>query len=424
MRLSQPWMDAGATATWTWRGGTILLGRGVDALLRFGVFLATARVLAPREFSLYALLTAALATSQVVFSFGAPRTAMFLHARGLRGPLVGWLILLAAAAAFVAAAGLAALPALRRLLFPEVEAPLVFLGFAPLPFVLLCDSLSATLLSEKRERLYTGFLWARTLGSAAVLGASLLSTDRLVFLLDGRIAVNAVAAVGLFVALKARPAWQGVARLAPRALRYGLPIALGGAAGALHRRSDVLLLSALGRTPEIGAYAVAYAMAEAFWMVTDSLEAALFADLTRRDDAGAGDEALRALRLYRFAGLGAFVLGLAAGEPILWLFFRAHYPEATLLFPPALLAAVLWGTSRPCTSYLYSRGLGRHVLAAHAAGLCANVVLCLVAIPSFGARGAVAASLASYAAEVTLMTWLFRYARRRRAAPPAAGTAL
>lgn len=406
---------------WLARGVTILLGRGGDALLRFAVFLATARVLAPREFSLYALLTAALAMSQVVFAFGAPRTAMFFQARGMRRPLLAWLLLLAALGALLVLGGLAALPGLRRILFPDAPTRLILLGLAPLPFVLLCDSLSASLLSQKREGLYTGFLWSRTLGGALVLGLCLLSSDSLLFLLAGRIAVNALAAAGLLLAQRALPAWRGLPQLAPEALRYGLPVALSGAAAALHRRADVLLLSVFGRTPEIGAYAIAYAMAEAFWMVTDSLEAALFADLMRRDGAGAGAEASRALRLYRVGALGAFALGLCAGETAALLLFRDRYPEALVLFPPALAAAVFWGTSRPCTSYLYARGLGRPVLAAHLTGLVANVLLCLAVIPAFGARGAVAASLASYAVELAVVTRLFRF--HSRSVPPAGAQA-
>src|SRR5262249_55069257 len=147
---------------------------GGDALLRFGVFLATARVLAPQEFSLYALLTAALATCEFVFAFGGPRTAIFFRSRGQGRLLFGWLVLLAALGTVLVFGGLAVLPALRRTLFPDVPARLVLLGLAPLPFVLLCDSLSGTLLGDKKEGLYTAFLWSRTLGGAAVLGLSLL----------------------------------------------------------------------------------------------------------------------------------------------------------------------------------------------------------------------------------------------------------
>src|SRR6266849_5935992 len=80
-----------SSISWLGAGGSILLARGSDAALRFFLFLATARVLAPGDFSIYALLTAALATCQWTLSLGAPRVALYFHARGRRGALFAWL---------------------------------------------------------------------------------------------------------------------------------------------------------------------------------------------------------------------------------------------------------------------------------------------------------------------------------------------
>jgi O-antigen/teichoic acid export membrane protein len=398
----------GADRPWMARGATILLGRGGDAILRFGVFLATARVLAPRDFSTFALLTAALATCDMIFSLGAPRTAAFFRSRGQTRLLFGWLVLLAAFGTILVGGGLA-LPGLRQRIFPDVPAHLVFLGLAPLPFILICGSLTGTLLAEGKERLANAFLWARTLGAAAVLGASLLSSgDRLMFLFLGRIGVNAAAAGGLFVAARALPGWWGLGELVPEAVRFGLPAALSGGVVALHRRADVLLLSAFGRTTEIGSYAVAYALSEAFWVFTDSLEAALFTDLARGDSVSASELASTALRIYRSAAAVAFFLGLLGGEACVFLFFRDRYPDAPLLFPATLAAAVVLGMRKPCVSYLYARGHGRLVTTAHTTGLAFNILLCLALIPAWGARGAAAASLASYAIEAAVITRFFR----------------
>ena len=46
--------------------------------------------------------------------------------------------------------------------------------------------------------------------------------------------------------------------------------------------------------------------------------------------------------------------------------------------------------------------------AAHATGLTVNLLLCFALIPAIGARGAAAASLASYAIEVAVITRFFR----------------
>jgi O-antigen/teichoic acid export membrane protein len=396
-----------------WKGGaSILAGRIGDSLLRFGLFFATARVLTGPEFSLYALLTAALGTTQGLFAFGAPRTATYFHSRASRSALAAWLVTLAAAPSAVLLALLFAVPALRTSLFPAVPGSLVFLGLFPLPALLLADSLSAILLAERRERLYGALLWLRSGATALVLATSVLASDRLLWILAGRLVVSVVLLIPLLRALRVGRSMRGLSELAPAAFRYGLPVAGAGVLGALHRRADVFLLSALGKTPEIGAYAIAYALAEAFWTLTDSLEAALFVDLARHGEESARREARRAAKLYAAIAAAALVVGMAGGLAILRLGFSDRYPAASLLFPWLLVAAVAWGASRPFSAYLYSRGRGSTVLLSHAAGFALNAGLCVLWVPAAGALGAARATLVSYGSQALLLAIL---ARRRAA---------
>ena len=113
---------------WLRQGRSLVFARGTDAALRFGLFLATARVLAPSDYAIYALLTAALAASQWAFALGGPRVGLYFHARGVRGPLYGWLYALAAGAS-AAVIGLAVFaPPLRRAFFAHVPPGLLLLG--------------------------------------------------------------------------------------------------------------------------------------------------------------------------------------------------------------------------------------------------------------------------------------------------------
>jgi O-antigen/teichoic acid export membrane protein len=409
-----------ADAGWRRRGLTILAGRGGDSFLRLLIFPATAAVLDARSFALYALLTAALATGQAVVSLGAPRAAIYFHARGERGSLFGWLLFLGFGGGALFLSPLLVAPGLRRLFFPEVPSGWLFLGLAPLPFLLLSDSLSATLLSSGREKLYSLCLWGRTLGSGLVLASSLAVEQRLVWVLAGRLAVHGLATVVLWLASAARPDWPSVPRFAPKALRYGLRVAANGALASLHRRADVFLLSALGRTGEIGPYALAYGVAEAVWIVSDSLEAALFADLTRREHAAARSTAVRALSDYARLSLAVLAVGLVGGELLLRFLFHGRYPGAPLLFPPVLLAAVLLGVARPVSSYFYSQDRTRPLLKCQSAGLGANVLLCLLTIPHWGAMGAALSTLVSYGLVALLLLLSFRAAKRDTDPLPAA----
>jgi O-antigen/teichoic acid export membrane protein len=292
---------------------------------------------------------------------------------------------------------LAALPALRHFLFPSITPGLLVLALLPLPFLMLADSLSSLLLARRRERTYGAMLWARSAGAAVVLATSLFAGGggRLVWLLAGRIGVSILAVAGLAVILDLRATFRGVASFGRTAVRFAAPVAASGALVSLHRRADVLLLSTLGRASEIGAYAVAYTFAEAFWIVTDSLEAALFVDLARLEPREALARTRRAALLFG-AIAAAGVVGLFGGLLLIRAGFGGAYARAGALFPWVLVGALLWGASRPFSAFLYSRRLGSTVLALHAAGLALNVFLCLRWIPSQGALGAAQATLASY----------------------------
>jgi O-antigen/teichoic acid export membrane protein len=314
---------------------------------------------------------------------------------------------LGSAAVFAAAA----VPGLRGVFFPQVSTALLVLGLAPLPFSLAADSLAATLLSEGRTGIYGATLWGRNVATGLVLAASLLAPDRLTWILAGRLVVQAAAAAATAIAAHGWPRWKEVSDFAPGALRYAVPTALSDAVNAVHRRADVFLLSALGRMPEIAPYAIAYAIAEVFWLLTDSLETALFVDITRQDPAGARTSASRALRLYLLLGLAAGVAGLAAGEGLLRLFFHALAPAAAGLLPWLVGAAVAWGLSRPLSSFFASRRRLGTILSCHLAALAINVTLNLLWIPRAGATGAAKACLVSYAADSLLLILAFRLRR-------------
>ena len=403
-------LSGSGAADWWVPGGALFLARASDALLRFGLFFATARLLDPPSFSLYALITAALATCQWLLALGTPRVALYFHARGERGALYAWLYILAAAVGGVVLLAVALLPPLRGLFFRGIPDRLVLIGLMPLPFLLLAESLASSLVAARRTRAYGASLWLRNLGSALVLATALTASDRLGWVLWGRLAVSAVVAVVLVFAVRAVPDWRAVADFAPAAIRYGGPTALSSAAVALHRRGDVLLLSAFGRTPEIGAYSLAQAFAETFWVITDSLENALFVDVTRREGVRAREAATRAFRLYAWLGIAGLLSGIAAGEILLRIFF-GHYPEARSILPWLLTATVLWGIARPFYSYLTSQGLVRTALLCNGVGVGVNLLFCALWIPRQGALGAAHACLVSYSVQSVLFWTMFRRTR-------------
>jgi O-antigen/teichoic acid export membrane protein len=396
--LSEPWFR---------QGRALVVARGSDALLRFCLFLATAHVLDPHNYAVYVLLTATLATSQWAAALGAPRVALYFHAKGFRGALFGWLYGLAGAASVLVIGLAAALPPVRRAIFPEIPLPLLLLGLAPLPFSLLADSVSSTLVADGRHRAYSATLWLRNGATALVLATSPASANPLLWILAGRLVVSAAVAATVALTARARPDWAAARAFAPEAFAYAAPTAASDAVVSLHRRADVFLLSAFGRMREIGPYALAYAFAEAFWVVTDSLEWAFFVDSARRDAAAARESVKRALPVYATAGAGGLVIGYGVGRLALSLFFERRYPGAVGLLPWLLTAAVAWGMARPFTSFFLSQGRVATAVSCQVAGLFLNLLFCAAWIPDYGASGAAVACLASYAAEALLFAAVF-----------------
>jgi len=394
---------------WWAPGGALFLARAGDALLRFGLFFATAKLLEPASFSLYALITAALATCQWLLALGAPRVALYFHARGERGALYAWLYVLAGTASGLVLLSVAMLPPIRAVFFRGIPDGLVLLGLSPLPFLLVGDSLGAALVAARRTRTYGASLWIRNLASALVLATAPLASNRLAWVLWGRLLTVGAIAVLLVLASRAVPEWKRLGDFAPEAIRYGGPTAISSGAVALHRRADVLLLSAFGRTPEIGAYSLAQAIAETFWLVTDSLENALFVDVARLEEARARSEAWRAVRLYLWLGLAGLAIGVLGGELLIRIFFK-DYPSASGFLPWLVAATVAWGVARPFFSYLSSQGFVRAAMLCNAAGLAINVAFCLLWIPAWGALGAARACLVSYAAQSVVFWAAFRRA--------------
>ncbi|MEX1083743.1 MAG: lipopolysaccharide biosynthesis protein, partial [Xanthobacteraceae bacterium] len=94
-----------------------------------------------------------------------------------------------------------------------------------------------------------------------------------------------------------------------------------------------------------------------------------------------------AIKLTFWPSLAATILVLAAGVPLLWLFgrdFVAGYP-LMFIFAVGLLARAAVG---PLAAFLNMIGEQRACAGIYAAAFTANIVLCLVLIPSLGIAGA------------------------------------
>ncbi len=194
-------------------------------------------------------------------------------------------------------------------------------------------------------------------------------------------------------------AWRLRAARAMPLLRDGWPLAVSSVMVMLYMRIDQVMLGQMAPAAELGAYAAAVKLVEAWYFLPTLVVASLFPSIV---EARATSEAQfhgRLQKLYGLMALLAYAVAvpttLLAG-PIVRVLYGAAYARAA-----PMLAVLVWsllftnlGVARG--SYLVAMNWGRAYIITVAAGALVNVLLNLWLIPRLGGMGAVIASLVAY----------------------------
>jgi len=223
-----------------------------------------------------------------------------------------------------------------------------------------------------------------------------------------------------------RPAFSaGAALQVGRLWSYVAPLLLSALALRLYDRLDLVVLTALGGTPDqAGHYGAAQNLSILPNLFALSFTPLLLATLTR---AFHGDERPAARRIGRDAMRGALLLlplaGLGAGAApeIVRLVFGPAFAPAGALIPPLLFAAVALVMVAVTTAILIAAGRPGLTVACTAPLPVVAAAGYLQFIPRYGPRGAALVTLAgAMLAALALMAMVYRECR---ILPPAATAA-
>jgi O-antigen/teichoic acid export membrane protein len=290
---------------------------------------------------------------------------------------------------------------IRLVIFGGVEAQIVAVSLACVPFYILAYYAADILLASGRLILYAilRLLPLVTYGLAAVLlvGIRGMGLFGATVAFASGIILSGLFALGLVIALS-----HG--RLSPQrevmrqALGFGGYVHLGTVAQFLTFRIDVLIVNALAGRAAAGFYAVASSLAEIVWYAGRAVESVIVPRIAR----ASGDEARQiSSTAIRVTG-GMSILtaaAIAVGAPLLvhrlLPAFVPALPAVWVLLPGTVLSGMFIVAAGDL------RGRGRPALAAaiSVTGLILNVMLNFILIPRFGFIGAAAASLLTYACQ-------------------------
>lgn len=194
--------------------------------------------------------------------------------------------------------------------------------------------------------------------------------------------------------------WQYEKSRAILLLRDGWPIALGGLAIYVQGYADQVVIGTLLGGEELGQYSAAIRLVSVFGLVPVVVQIVVGPAIARAKHDNPTVYARRFHSLYRLM-LGLFALVafplVVLGPTIVQSLFGASYSGAASLLPWLSLRLFFanFGVARGL--FLNTEGLLRFALLTSVIGAVVNILLNLSLVAKFGAHGAIAASLVSFA---------------------------
>lgn len=192
------------------------------------------------------------------------------------------------------------------------------------------------------------------------------------------------------------------------AFRYGIKAYLGNIIGFLNYRIEVFLLGIFLPVAAVGFYAVAVALAEKLWFLSESASIVLFPTVSAEKDEYQRKTftPLVSRNILLITALGAVALFLVS-EWVIVLLYSEEYLLSVRLFRILLPGIVLLSASRILANDIAGRGRPLLNTYVGAIGVVLQVALNLVWIPRYGASGAAWATTVSYGITLAVRLWMY-----------------
>ena len=363
-----------------------------------------------------AVINVAVATIVQLASLGLPSANTYFIAQDQRhlGPVAINSLVFALCVGGLLALGLTGLARARPDWFAFVPTQLLGIAAISIPFQLLTlIGLNIFLALGRIERFNLIdlasqlFVLINAIVALLILNAglwTLVAFNTATSVVIGLVLVALVFAYG--AKLRERPFWRPDLSLFSRIVRYGIKFHISVLAGALIFRADLLVVNHYRGSAEAGVYSVASQVGLMLMLLPGVIGTLLFPRVAAEQDLF-GERTSRVARHTAFVML---VVCLAAAPLSLVLpqLYGPAFAEVSIQLLILLPGVFLIGIESVLVQHFSAMGLPRTIPMFWLLTLLVNLALVLSLVPPFGARGAAAASTASYALIFALILFYFR----------------
>lgn len=363
-----------------------------------------ARVLGPEGHGHYTLAFLLASVAVALFNLGLPATSIYYVARRPRArpQIMGHLFLFllgAVGGAMLIGWGLAFYG--QTWFFPQTPRVYLLWGIGIIPGMMAFRVLQGVLLGLQRFEMYNGAQVgqsvARVLWMAILVGLLRVGVR-------GAIVAEAVSwLVGvawLWYALRRalpRWSWRWDARLAREMLTYGWQTYVGNLLAFFNYRADVFLMNHFLGPRAVGIYAVAVALVERLWLVSQTASTVLLPRVSASNDPAWKQRftTLIARTVLVLVVPAAVALALGA-RPLVIGLYSAAFADAVWPLRILLVGIVSFSVSRVLAQDIAGRGRPDLNAYTSALALGVNLALNLWLLPHWGLAAAALASSVSY----------------------------
>ena len=179
--------------------------------------------------------------------------------------------------------------------------------------------------------------------------------------------------------------------------------------GIFYLNADILLLSVLASSKQLGYYGVSYAVISVFQVFPSLLSRAILTRIVQTADEKLSTIANGVIVYYAISGALIASLSIVCGSSVVRIYAGSHFGDAVVPLQILSVGQIFLFMSTGLSNISIARGHHRKLFQSGLIGVVLNVALNLVLIPRYGIRGS---AVATTLCEVILSLVMMRIIRR------------